>query len=134
MLFGRGESSIWAITASWPSRSGVMGVRRGAVGVLLPAGGGGRLRFMDLKDMSPTVRPALFSGAVAAVCAVAVALAVVAATRPSVVAAPAALPQSTAGFTPSVLSSGDAQVSAKTDTAILTTRVESLQTTTAGGP
>src|SRR5258708_6617556 len=131
MLFGRGESSIWAITASWRARSRVMLVTRGAVGVLLPAGGGGCLRFMDLKDRRPPVRPALFSGAAAAVCAVGVALAVVAATRPSVVAAPAALPQSTAGFTPGVFSSGDAKVSAKPDTAFLTAGVDSLKPTAA---
>jgi uncharacterized protein YggE len=86
---------------------------------------------MDLKDMSPTVRPALFSGAVAAVCAVAVALAVVAATRPSVAAAPAALPQSTANFTPGVFASGDAKVSTKPDTAFLTVGVDSLKPTAA---
>ena len=81
--------------------------------------------------MSPTVRPALFSGAVAAVCAVAVALAVVAVTRPSVVAAPAALPQSTGNFMPGVFASGDAKVSAKPDTAFLTVGVDSLKPTAA---
>jgi uncharacterized protein YggE len=87
---------------------------------------------MDLKDMSPTVRPALFSGAVAAVCAMAVALAVVAGNRPQVVvASPAALPQSTANFTPGVFASGDAKVSAKPDTAFLTVGVESLKPTAA---
>jgi uncharacterized protein YggE len=87
---------------------------------------------MDLKDMSPTVRPVLFSGAVAAVCAVAVALAVVAANRPQVlVGAPAALPQSTASFTPGVFASGDAKVSAKPDTAFLSVGVESLKSSAA---
>jgi uncharacterized protein YggE len=83
---------------------------------------------MDLKDMSPTVRPVLFSGVVAAMCAVAVALAVVAANRPQVVvASPAALPQSTATFTPGVFASGDAKVSAKPDTAFLNVGVETLK-------
>jgi uncharacterized protein YggE len=83
---------------------------------------------MDLKDMSPTVRPVLFAGAVAAVCAVAVALAVVAANRPQVlVTAPTALPQSTASFTPGVFTSGDAKVSAKPDTGFLSVGVESLK-------
>jgi len=86
---------------------------------------------MDLKDMSPTVRPVLFSGAIAVVCAVAVALAVVAANRPQVIAASAALPQPTAGFTPGVFASGDAKVSAKPDTAFLTVGVDSLKPTAA---
>src|ERR1700716_1483571 len=122
MLRGRGESRSWAITASCRARSRVMRA------TLLPAGGSGRLRFMDLKDMSPTVRPVLFSGAVATACAVAVALAVVAANRPQVlVASPAALPQSTASFTPGVFASGDAKVSTKPDTAFLSVGVESLK-------
>ncbi|HEY8815257.1 MAG TPA: SIMPL domain-containing protein [Candidatus Dormibacteraeota bacterium] len=87
---------------------------------------------MDLKDMTPTARPVLFSGAVATVCAVAVALAVVAANRPQVVvAAPAALPQSTSTFTPGVFASGDAKVSAKPDTAFLTVGVDSVKPTAA---
>jgi uncharacterized protein YggE len=87
---------------------------------------------MDLKDMTPSVRPALFSGAVATVCAVAVALAVVAGNRPQVVvAAPAALPQSSANFTPGVFASGDAKVSARPDTAFLTVGVDSLKPTAA---
>jgi uncharacterized protein YggE len=87
---------------------------------------------MDLKDMSPPVRPALFSGAVAAICAVAVALAVVALNRPQVVvASPAALPQSTANFTPGVFASGDAKVSAKPDTAFLMVGVQTLKPTAA---
>ncbi len=78
--------------------------------------------------MSPTVRPVLFSGAIAIVCAVAVALAVVAGNRPQVVAA---LPQSSANFTSGVFASGDAKVSAKPDTAFLTVGVESLKPTAA---
>ncbi len=82
--------------------------------------------------MSPTVRPVLFSGAIAVVCAVAVALAVVAANRPQlVVASPAALPQSTANFTAGVFASGDAKVSAKPDTAFFTVGVDSLKPTAA---
>ena len=109
-----------------------MRVTRDVTGFVLPAGGSVRLRFMNLKDMSPSVRPALFSGGVAAVCAVAVALAVVAGNRPQVVvASPAALPQSTANFTPGVFASGDAKVSAKPDTAFLMVGVESLKSTAA---
>lgn len=82
--------------------------------------------------MSPNVRPVVFSGAIAVVCAVAVTLAVVAASRPNiVVAAPTALPASTAGFTPGVFASGDATVSKKPDTAFLTVGVESLKPTAA---
>jgi uncharacterized protein YggE len=87
---------------------------------------------MDMKDMTPSVRPVLFSGAIAIVCAVAVALAVVAGNRPQVVvAAPAALPQSTATFTPGVFVSGDAKVSTRPDTAFLMVGVESLKPTAA---
>jgi uncharacterized protein len=87
---------------------------------------------MDLKDMPLSVRPAVFSGAIAVVCAVAVALAVVAGNRPQVVvAAPAALPQSTATFTPGVFASGDGKVSTKPDVAFLTVGVESLKPTAA---
>lgn len=82
--------------------------------------------------MTPSVRPVLFSGAVATVCAVAVALAVVAGNRPQVVvAAPAALPQSTATFTPGVFASGDAKVSLKPDIAFLMVGVDSLKPTAA---
>ncbi len=82
--------------------------------------------------MTPSARPVLFSGAVATVCAVAVALAVVAGNRPQVVvAAPAALPQSTSTFTPGVFASGDAKVSAKPDTAFLMVGVDSLKPTAA---
>lgn len=85
---------------------------------------------MDLKDMPPSVRPILFSGAIAMVSAVAVTLAVVAATRtPIVVAAPAAAPQSTATFTPGVFSSGDAIVSTTPDIAFLSVGVDSLKPT-----
>ena len=85
---------------------------------------------MHLKDMSPTVRPVVFSGAIAVVCAVAVALAVVAASRPQVVvASPAAVPPSTATFTPGVFASGDAIVSTKPDIAFLSVGVESLKPT-----
>jgi uncharacterized protein YggE len=85
---------------------------------------------MDLKDLSPTVRPFVLSGAIAVVCAVAVALAVVAGNRPQiVVAAPAAVPQATATFTPGVFASGDAKVSKKPDTAFLTVGVDSLKPT-----
>jgi uncharacterized protein len=88
---------------------------------------------MDLKDMPLSVRPFLFSGAIAVVCAVAVALAVVAGNRPQVVvAAPAALPQSTATFTPGVFASGDGKVSTKPDIAFLMVGVESLKPTAAG--
>ena len=83
--------------------------------------------------MPPSVRPAVFSGAIAVVCAVAVALAVVAGNRPQVVvAAPAALPQSTATFTPGVFASGDGKVSTKPDIAFLMVGVESLKPTAAG--
>jgi uncharacterized protein YggE len=82
---------------------------------------------MDLKDLSPTLRPVLFSGAIAMVCAVAVTLAVVAGNRPQiVVASPAAVP-STATFTPGVFAGGDAKVSKRPDTAFLSVGVESLQ-------
>jgi uncharacterized protein len=85
---------------------------------------------MNLKDMSPTVRPVLFSGVVAVLCAAAVALAVVAGGRPQiVVAAPAAVPQATATFTPGVFASGDAKVSTKPDVAFLSVGVESLKPT-----
>src|ERR1700693_2314963 len=87
---------------------------------------------MDLKDMPPSVRPVLFSGAIATVCAVAVALAVVAGNRPQVgVAAPAALPQSTSTFTPRAFASGDARVSTKPDIAFLMVGVQSLKPTAA---
>jgi uncharacterized protein YggE len=87
---------------------------------------------MDLKDMTPSARPVLFSGAIAAVCAVAVALAVVAGNRPQVVvAAPAALPQSTSTFTPGVFASGDATVSTKPDVAFLMVGVQSSKPTAA---
>jgi uncharacterized protein len=95
---------------------------------LLPAGAICRLRCMDLKDLSPTVRPFFFSGAIAVVCAVAVALAVVAGNRPQVVvAAPTALPPSTATFTPGVFASGDAKVSKRPDTAYITVGADSLK-------
>ncbi len=85
---------------------------------------------MKLKDMSPTFRPALFAGAIATVCAGAVALAVVAAVRPQVVvAAPVAAPQSTSTFTPGVFTSGDGTVSAKPDTAFLSVGVQSQKPT-----
>jgi hypothetical protein len=87
---------------------------------------------MNLKDMSPSVRPVVFSGAIAVICAVAVTLAVVAASRPSiVVAAPTTLPPSTATFTPGVFAGGDATVSKKPDLAFLTAGVESLKPTSA---
>jgi uncharacterized protein len=87
---------------------------------------------MDLHDMSRSVRPVLFSGAIAIVCAVAVTLAIVIGSRPQiVVAAPAAVPQSTATFTPGVFSSGDAIVSKKPDIAFLMVGVESLKPTAA---
>lgn len=106
-----------------------MRVTRAAAGFLLPAGGNRRLRFMDLKDMTPSARPVLFSGAIATVCAVAVALAVAAGNRPQVVvAAPAALPQST---TPGVFASGDATVSTKPDVAFLMVGVQSSKPTAA---
>ena len=80
--------------------------------------------------MSPSLRPVVFSGAVATVCAVAVALSVGAAARPQIVrAAPTALPQSTATFTPGVFASGDATVSKKPDLAFLTVGVDSLKPT-----
>lgn len=79
--------------------------------------------------MTPSARPVLFAGAIATVCVVAVALALVAGNRPQGVgAALAALPQS-ANFTPGVFASGDAKVSAKPDTAFLTVGVESLKPT-----
>ncbi|HEX3508922.1 MAG TPA: SIMPL domain-containing protein [Candidatus Dormibacteraeota bacterium] len=82
--------------------------------------------------MTPSARPVLFSGAVATVCAVAVALAVVAGNRPQVVvAAPAALPQSTSTFTPGVFASGDATVSTKPDVAFLMVGVQSSRPTAA---
>jgi uncharacterized protein YggE len=88
---------------------------------------------METKDMRPTVRPVLLSGAIATVCAVAVALAVVAADRPQVVvAAPAAVPQSTSTFTPGVFTSGDAIVSKKPDIAFVSVGVESLKPTASG--
>jgi uncharacterized protein len=87
---------------------------------------------MDLKDMTPSARPVLFSGAIATICAVAVALAVVAGNRPQVVvAAPAALPQSTSTFTPGVFASGDATVSTKPDVAFLMVGVQSSRPTAA---
>ena len=85
---------------------------------------------MDLKDMSPTVRPVVLSGAIAAVCALAVALAVVAASRPQVVvASPAVVLPSSSSFTPGVFASGDAIVSTKPDIAFLSVGVESLKPT-----
>ena len=95
---------------------------------VLPAGQMRRLRCMNLKDLSPTLRPAVFPGAIAAICAVAVALAVVVGYRPQiVVAAPAAVPPSTATFTPGIFAGGDAKVSKKPDTAFLTVGVESVK-------
>ena len=80
--------------------------------------------------MSPNVRPVVFSGVIAIVCAVAVTLAVVTASRPQiVVAAPTALPPSTATFTPGVFASGDATVSKKPDVGFLSVGVESLKPT-----
>ncbi|HXC77638.1 MAG TPA: SIMPL domain-containing protein [Candidatus Acidoferrum sp.] len=62
----------------------------------------------------------------------AVALAVVAGNRPQVVvAAPAALPQSTSTFTPGVFASGDATVSTKPDVAFLMVGVQSSKPTAA---
>jgi hypothetical protein len=85
---------------------------------------------MNLHDMPPSLRPVLFSAAVATVCAVVVTLAVVAAGRPQIaVAATAAVPQSTATFTPGVFTSGDATVSTKPDIAFLSVGVESLKPT-----
>jgi uncharacterized protein YggE len=85
---------------------------------------------MDLQNLPPTVRPVLYSGAIAAVCAVAVTLAIVAGSRPQIViAAPAAVPQSTATFTPGVFSSGDATVSKRPDLAFLSVGVESSKPT-----
>jgi len=81
---------------------------------------------MDLKDLSPTLRPAVFSGAIAMICAVAVTLAVVAGNRPQVVVAGSAAVPSTATFTPGVFASGDAKVSKRPDTAFLSAGVESL--------
>jgi uncharacterized protein YggE len=80
--------------------------------------------------MRPSLRPVLFSGAIATVCAVAVTLAVIVASRPQiVVAAPAAVPQSTSTFTPGVFTSGDAIVSKRPDLASLSVGVESLMPT-----
>jgi len=62
------------------------------------------------------------------VCAVAVTLVVVAASRPNIViAAPTALPASTATFTPGIFASGDATVSKKPDLAFLSVGVDSLK-------
>jgi len=84
---------------------------------------------MNLKDMRPSLRPVLFSVAIAVVCAVAATLAVVAATRTQVVVgAPAPVPQSSS-FTPGVFASGDATVSKKPDMAFLSVGVESLKPT-----
>src|ERR1700694_1763632 len=84
---------------------------------------------MNLKDMRPSLRPVLFSVAIAVVCAVAATLAVVAATRTQVVVgAPAPVPQSSS-FTPGVFASGDATVSKKPDIAFLSVGVESLKPT-----
>ena len=80
--------------------------------------------------MSPSVRPVVFSGAVAMVCAVAVTLVVVAASRPQiVVAAPTAAPQSTSTFTPGVFTSGDGLVSTRPDLATLSVGVDSQMPT-----
>jgi uncharacterized protein YggE len=86
---------------------------------------------MDTKDMPRSLRPVVFSGAVAMACALAVTLAVVVASRPPqiVVAAPAAAPQSTATFTPGVFASGDATVSKKPDIAFLSVGVDSQKAT-----
>jgi uncharacterized protein YggE len=120
------------MTAICRARSRVIRVGCRPGPALLPAGATWRLRFMDLKDMSPTVRPVVFSGVIAIVCAVAVTLAVVAASRPQIViAAPTALPPSTASFTPGVFASGDATVSKKPDLAFLSVGVESLKPTAA---
>jgi uncharacterized protein YggE len=80
--------------------------------------------------MRPSLRPALYSGAIATVCAVALTLAVVAGTRTqAAAAAPGAVPQSSSTFTPGVFSSGDAIVSKKPDIAFLYVGVESLKPT-----
>jgi len=85
---------------------------------------------MGINDIRPSLRPVLFSGAIATVCAVAVTLAVIVASRPQiVVAAAAAVPQSTSTFTPGVFTSGDAIVSKKPDLASLSVGVESLMPT-----
>lgn len=85
---------------------------------------------MDLKDMPPSVRPVLFSGAIATACAVAAALVVVAVTRAqAVVAAPGVIPQSSSTFTPGVFSNGDAVVSKRPDLAFVSVGVESLKPT-----
>jgi uncharacterized protein len=86
---------------------------------------------MDLKDMSPSARPVLFSGAIAVICAVAVALAVVAANRPQVVVAAPTVVPSNASFTPGVFASGDFTVSKKPDIAFLMVGVQSLKPTAA---
>ena len=85
---------------------------------------------MNTKETWPPSRPVLFSGAIAAACAVAVTLAVIAAMRTQiVVAAPGAVPQSTSTFTPGVFSSGDAIVSKRPDIAFVSAGVESLKPT-----
>jgi uncharacterized protein YggE len=85
---------------------------------------------MSQNEMPSAFRPIVFSGAVAGVCALVVALAVVAASRTQVVvASPVAAPQSTATFTPGVFTSGDATVSTKPDVAFLLVGVDSLKPT-----
>jgi uncharacterized protein len=84
---------------------------------------------MDLKDMSPTLRPVLFSSAIAVVCAVAVALVVVAGTRPQAAAAAPIVVPSSSTFTPGVFASGDATVSKKPDIAFVSVGIESLKPT-----
>src|ERR1700674_2873136 len=126
---GRRAARSWPITASWRARSRVKRVAGEATALLLPAGARRRLRFMDLNDMRPTLRPVLYSGAIATVCAVAVALAVVAGTRPQTAAAAPIVVPSSSTFTPGVFSNGDATVSKRPDIAFLYVGVDSLKPT-----
>jgi uncharacterized protein YggE len=84
---------------------------------------------MDLNDIRPTLRPVLYSGAIATVCAVAVTLAVVAGTRPQIAAAAPIVVPSSSTFTPGVFSSGDGTVSKRPDIAFLYVGVDSLKPT-----
>ncbi len=80
--------------------------------------------------MRPSLRPVLFAGAVATLCALTVTLAVGASSRPQIlIASPVAGPATTSTFNPGVITNGDAIVSKTPDIAFLSVGVESLQPT-----
>ncbi|HEV2032660.1 MAG TPA: SIMPL domain-containing protein [Candidatus Dormibacteraeota bacterium] len=80
--------------------------------------------------MQLSLRPLLFAGAIATLCALTVTLAAGANSRPQIlIATPTAGPATTSTFNPGVITNGDAIVSKKPDIAFLSVGVESMQPT-----